>query len=516
MKIVLDAIIPRDDFEVEAEPQANHGTPISTLSVQNLKRNDFFLANIRKPDFQRETNEWDAKKILGLITSFTSGDLIPSVILWQSPKGNTFVIDGAHRLSALAAWINDDYGDGVISKTFFNGIIPDDQIKSAERARKEINKHLGSFYDHELAMVHPEKVKPEIAARAKGLGTKAIQVQWVTGDASKAEDSFFKINQEAAPINKTELRLLKSRKKPNGIAARAISRSGTGHKYWSSFTESNQQRVEELSKEINRMLFTPPLKSPIKSLDHLPIGGKLYSQQTLSLILEFTNISNSIENENSITNDEDGDQTVQILAKCSAIAKRINSTHTSSLGLHPAVYFYSAEGKYKPSSFYATTSFVKYLSQSPKRLREFTQVRESFETILIEHEYITEQIIRKWRGAIAGYPHVVNYYQLLVSLLHEGKQPSEIIQGLATRADYNYITTPTNIESQGKEFSREAKSQVFLQEALTAALRCKICNALIHVNSITIDHVIRKRDGGTGAVTNGQLAHPYCNSTYKN
>lgn len=118
MKVILDALIPRDDFEVNSDNNEAHGASITALSVTNLKRGDFFLSVARKPDFQRETNEWDAKKIIGLLNSFIDGDLIPAIILWQSPSSYTFVIDGAHRLSAIAAWVNDDYGDGDISRGF--------------------------------------------------------------------------------------------------------------------------------------------------------------------------------------------------------------------------------------------------------------------------------------------------------------------------------------------------------------------------------------------------------------
>ena len=47
-------------------------------------------------------------------------------------------------------------------------------------------------------------------------------------------------------------------------------------------------------------------------------------------------------------------------------------------------------------------------------------------------------------------------------------------------------------------------------------LKCKICNGFIHKNSITIDHIERKEDGGKGNSDNGQLSHPYCNTTFKN
>ncbi len=35
-------------------------------------------------------------------------------------------------------------------------------------------------------------------------------------------------------------------------------------------------------------------------------------------------------------------------------------------------------------------------------------------------------------------------------------------------------------------------------------------------NSISIDHKIRKEDGGLGNLDNAQLTHLYCNTTFKN
>lgn len=34
----------------------------TTLSIEDLKYDSFFFAALRKPIFQRETNEWDPKK----------------------------------------------------------------------------------------------------------------------------------------------------------------------------------------------------------------------------------------------------------------------------------------------------------------------------------------------------------------------------------------------------------------------------------------------------------------------
>ncbi len=212
-KINLDALIPREDFEVQET--ATSGKKKDSISIEDLKPDSFFFLNIRKPDFQRETNEWDGKKIVEFIESFLDEDLIPALILWRSPSGYVFVIDGSHRLSSLSAWVNDDFGDGKISKMFYDGIIAEDQINLAGETKKIVRKRIGSYDDFKIALTNPEKVRPEIIKRAKNLSALAIQLQWVESDANKAESSFFKINQQAAPINKSELIVLESRKKPN-------------------------------------------------------------------------------------------------------------------------------------------------------------------------------------------------------------------------------------------------------------------------------------------------------------
>jgi len=36
------------------------------------------------------------------------------------------------------------------------------------------------------------------------------------------------------------------------------------------------------------------------------------------------------------------------------------------------------------------------------------------------------------------------------------------------------------------------------------------------MNSSSIDHIQRKRDGGIAEINNGQVTHIYCNTTLKN
>ena len=514
-RVNLDALIPREDFEVSES--INPGRKKETISIEDLKNDAFFLPLVRKPDFQRETNEWDADKIVQFVDSFINGDLIPALILWRSPSGLLFVIDGSHRLSSLLAWINDDYGDGNTSKSFYELNIPEEQISAAEETRRLVRKRIETYADLRQASLKPEKVPPEILSRAKNLGALAIQLQWVEGDVKNAEKSFFKINQEAVPIDPTELKLLESRKKPNCIAARAIIRAGTGHKYWSKFPDQNQTKIQELAKEINDVLFSPKLETPVKTLD-IPIGGKLYSAQTLPLILEFVNMTNNVSADfkNSLDDDEQGLATIQILNNARKVSQQINSMHPSSLGLHPIVYFYSQDGRHKIASFYATISFVMELHLH-KKVDDFIKVRASFEEAIIENDYLIQQINRKFRSAQASYPHIRDFFFVLIDLLNKDTRPENLIPQAIQNPKFDYLTLQQEMpEITSSDFSSQRKSAAFIRDAITRATRCKICGGYLHRNSITIDHIHRKEDGGIGSVDNAQLAHPYCNTAVKN
>jgi hypothetical protein len=73
-----------------------------------------------------------------------------------------------------------------------------------------------------------------------------------------------------------------------------------------------------------------------------------------------------------------------------------------------------------------------------------------------------------------------------------------------------------NGENQSKEFSRETKAAAYIREAIPGTPKCKICGGYIPERFNSIDHVQRKADGGLGSLSNAQLTHPYCNTTFKN
>jgi len=339
----------------------------------------------------------------------------------------------------------------------------------------------------------------------------------VSGDAAKAEASFFRINQQAARIDETELKLLKARNKPNALAARAMIRSGTGHKYWSKFDDDKKQQIETIAKEIHSLLFNPSLSMPIKTLD-LPVAGRSYSGYALPLVFDMVNIVNGIrtDKEQVINDDADGLETVQFLKNTRKIVYRISGTHPSSLGLHPAVYFYTSKGRYQPVAFLEMALWLKEL-ENRNLYGEFTQHRREFEDFFLRHKTLPSQINIKQRGGYGGAKRLQELYETILDCLIQRKDISETLK-LDRRFSFLKLDTEDEIDefATRRDFSSETKSAIFLRSALQSPLRCQICQGLIYSGSISVDHVKRKQDGGVGALENAQLTHPYCNTTYKN
>jgi hypothetical protein len=528
----LDALFKREDFEAKSDPLQQPSQLGLTLKISELESTSLTYLTLRKPDFQRETASWEPQKVADLIRCFLDGDLIPSIILWRSQDtGNIFVIDGAHRLGALIAWVHNDYGDEKISRAFFENRMPAEQLAAADKTRNIIKRDIGTYEEINQALKNPSNSPEVMVRRARNLSAFAVPLQWVVGDATKAEASFFKINQLAAPINETELTILDSRSHPNALAARAIIRAGTGHKYWFKFDDARKVELEKLAKEVNISLFTPPLETPIKTLD-LPIAGRVYSAQALPLLFDLVNIANDVPLEKKKRGkkkaavqpgpkatdpraDLDGAQTVEYLKNTKRLAYRISSGYPSSLGLHPAVYFYSATGRHQPTSFLAVVNLMKEFEKRD-HFATFTKYRRKFEDFIVKYKDFPNQVVVNSGSGLKGYVKLEQLFSEILRQIEKGKDEVGVIDALSADERFKFlrVTAPT-LATKRKGFSTDVKSAAFLKDALDNAVRCKICDCHIHPNAMTVDHTEAKRDGGTGSLDNAQLAHPYCNSTYK-
>ena len=520
--VTLDALIPREDFEIIDELEIGNITRNkTTLSIEDLLYDSFFFSALRKPDFQRETNEWTPEKICSFIESFVKGELVPAIILWKHKNGYIFVIDGSHRLSALGAWINDDYGDNKISLEYYDKFIPQEQKDVAEYTRKLVNEKVGEFKEYQKARRNTEGVPSYIIDNVKNLGSIALQIQWVEGDSGTAEKSFLKINQSATPISNAELELIQSRKMPYAIAARAIMRAGKGHNYWSNFNENIQDKIKSTASMIHQLLFTGNSFSETAELGTLPIGGNFSSTSTLDLINQTVKIANNINEKSDYEFDETGEKTLKYLKNTLDLLQLINSKEKFSLGLHPFVYFYSNTGKHKIASYYGILELF-YRLKNKKKLKDFCKAREKFEQILLKYEFLIQQIVRKWRQSKRGYKEVADYFEEIIEILNI--EPEILIEDLVEKLikipKFNYLKTAiidnNSSKTNRKDFSRGEKIQIKVNALIKGIPKCPICGGYINMNSSSIDHIRRKRDGGHADLDNAQVTHIYCNTTIKN
>lgn len=507
----LDALIPREDFAAPTTP--HKGNPQSTIGMGMLKE-DFFAQSLRKPDFQRETSNWTPQKIVDLVAAFLDGDLIPAIILWRSGQ-YVFVIDGAHRLSALLAWIYDDYGDKSRSINYFQNQIPEEQKKLAEQTRKLIDAEIGTYASY-VDSSKTQYANDKIQERVGMMNSNSFVAQWVpAGDALGAENSFFKINQKPTPVDPIEKRILRGRRSAAAIATRAINRAGAGHKYWAEFTAELQSEVETTGKAVYDALYLPPMgSSPIKSSD-VPVGGRGYS--SLPFVFDLVSLVNGIGANDPLAVDPDGAKTLQFLHAVQKRLERITTTAAGSLGLHPLIYFYTRGGAFQPVAFLAVLQLVKKLADKGQ-LDEFTRVRRPFEDFLIAHKEAFTLIVKSQGAGHRSRPALEEFMMIALDGLWSGKTDTEIIGGMASDNRFRFFATPAPIREGGtgkRNFSSSAKSAAFVTELVQSGARCGICDGLLHRNSMTTDHIERKADGGGAHSGNAQITHPYCNTTYK-
>ena len=515
IKTTLDAMIPRDDFEVQADEFALD--LFNEFPIQNLARDSTILKLLRKPDFQRETNHWNTGQVATFISSFLDNEVIPSLILWKSPS-LIFVIDGGHRLSALRAWMEDDYGDGLISREFYGGEIPDAQKRAAKRARKVIEDRVGRYSAlHDL--IGSKTGDEKDIKRASRLATRVIPVQWIQGSADVAETSFFKINTQGTPLDNTEEMVIRNRRKPIAISARAILRAGAGHKYWSSFPDGKVREIEDRAAQLYKLLFEPEIEEPLKTLD-VPLGGSVSPVDALALLIEFLAIVSSPDGKMKLisddVDDQTGDATLRVLVNSLEIVKRLTGNSPGSLGLHPAVYFYNEKGKYSRFLFLAMNMLVteRVRSNDSGFFAKFTRARATLESFLMENKSLIGILVQN----MGKQKRVPNLRNLLAFVISEGKEgntvsPESVITHLGLHGRIiDVVSAKTS-----SQFSDDTKSSIFLAKALEGTLECPICcGKLDPRKSVSYDHIVRVREGGLGDASNGDLVHPYCNTGVKN
>jgi hypothetical protein len=267
--------------------------------------------------------------------------------------------------------------------------------------------------------------------------------------------------------------------------------------------------------------------SPRFFFHHLTDTTTNQSSYTLPLLFDFITLATAQDGSRgagrarlpALANDADGTATIECLHKVHHIADLISSKkYPGSLGLHPIVYFYSSEGRFQTTSFLGVVRFVQQLEKS-RRFIDFTRHRRSFEEFVLKYKHFSNQITTKWGSGIKAYDKLGDLLGLILDQLIAGNSEPKILEVIAADPTLGFLNPAIDsIETRdiGKYFNIDTRSEAFLNVALKEAVRCGICGGYTHINSRTLDHIVRRREGGSGETANAQFVHPFCNSTFKN
>ena len=218
----------------------------------------------------------------------------------------------------------------------------------------------------------------------------------------------------------------------------------------------------------------------------------------------------------SVPDDEDGTATTEHLTAARSMVWRICSTHPSSLGMHPALYFYSPNGVFQPA---ALLSFVMiFKTWDTPEFVKFTSIRSKFEDFLLAHRGITEAVRRLGSGARSR-PRITAFYRTILDYLHDGKTAAEVHLLLRKNTEFDFMFADMgddDLKTSAGRFGRDVKGAAFLRDALPSAPKCPTCGGILHRNGMHVGHKEHKRDGGPGILANAQMQHPFCNSTMNN
>ncbi len=516
--VTLDALIPREDMQL-IQVENNDSSEINknfkiTINIQNLIRGDgqfagFSIAGrLRKPDFQRETDNWTPEQIKDMIEAQVNGYMVPSVIIWNSGQ-HSFVIDGAHRLSALLAWINDDYGYGKISREYFKDKIPESQQQLHDYTKKLVDESVGKF-DTDNPKINADVLNRELFSQV-----------YSGYDPKKAEDSFFKINQQGTKLSNIESLILKNRHTPMGIGARSLMRAGTGNKYWSSFKSDIKQEIEDISSQLYQKIYSPELKPKIIDIN-LPVGGSAKKPDGLTLLWSFFELVNdynnntdnakfakkyNFENENDV--EECGKNTIEFLKNINNLISLLFTKEGGSLGLHPAIYFYNEEGKHNPELFLGMIKYYLHEKINNKNFpNDFIKFRGNIENKILANKQLFLKTRVEYYRSEKRVDYIGDFIRTSIKLFQNN--PSVTIKEIFKELKPSFEMPEEYIE-RTIEFNKK-----FLRETLKGSKICSICGGYMLDKDITDDHIIPKKNGGSDLLENLQFTHAYCNNQYKN
>ncbi len=552
----LDHLISRQSIRyIPSEEKADSSSIRPNTYDPQLRYSDInaeWFKHIRKPDFQRETNAWSPKQCLEFLDSVVNGHIIPSLILWRSTEnGLIYVLDGAHRLSVIRAWMLDDWGDK--AGIYYDRRDKKKIIQIASETRNLVNSIIGSFEDYAQSRSELDKIVKEGKAPKKEMtekkfnqstfysdvvaGNLTLFVQWEQGDYESAEQSFLRINRQGQPLDPWEATLIEYRKSSYSRCIMSIANGGQKGHYWPDDTLNDKlkkmvKEFPELSRQILQGLFVPPFQLPIKDLNVPTVVAPAYFQKHVYLLeliplMVDREIAGDKEdqlvwferdfNEEADVVIKNADKILRMLVE--RIEHLVTFTHNSkSLSLVPLFYWYNHRGQYIRGLLYG---FLYWLfSGSDKEINQrklaFSAIRDRFEFVIFNFKSEIAEYHGKAGAGLKAVKSMAKFYQNLVDSLVSTIQmevESSSFEDMILNLLQGNRKKRSNPKKNRSITSRD-KTQVNIRELFESSTRCHICGGIVNLQygGIQYDHV---EDYAKSKITDPEglkPTHPYCNN----
>ena len=483
-----------------------------------------------KADNQRSTEYWSVQEIANFIEDCTEDQNINLCILyWKDIHGNIYIIDGAHRLSSIYAWVKRYFADEQATQA------PNFSDQQKEDIR-DLRNHLGDLADFQKICIDPK-----FAEQKSKLDDIKISFRQVLGTPEDARRVFQSINSDTKRLDKYEEYHLRSRGSDAYYAIYACCYINDNKSNLEELQYTRLNALIELGERIHQLLFSTIL------LDTEMSHGK-----KIGLVNELMNIiaGDRIHNIMSLNQGERVEKIMSHLftALC-RMATPVKNTGVPSLGLHPFLYFYKDQ-RFQITSFLAWFSIVYEIHESRMQIhhrtisfKDFTRVRRSIEFLIANFPVATTETVGKFGSGIKGYDRLQIVYKAFICLslemevdFDDEKCLNTFILSMSKAFKYinfnefyverflggyddavvkhvvGYVESISPISrSKPKAFSALTKSLLKHNFLVGNHNFCLICDGLIYLDSTESDHRIAKAVGGQGVLENGLLVHPICN-----
>jgi hypothetical protein len=569
LRVHLDHLIKRQSIRYLTPSTEDMSHPMDApryssgqydLGDKNLRYKDLsedgWITQIRKPDFQRETNAWTPEDCVVFLDTAVFGKIIPSIILWASPdNGFTYVLDGAHRLSVLRAWMIDDWGDRAGEYYHRRDM---ERIREAARITRElVRSRIGLFSEFENANIEFTKLADENHAPRLKMSEKrynqsqfytiitrglaVLTAQWVRGDYDAAEQSFLRINKRGQALDPWEATLIEYRHSSYARCIMSIATGGESGHYWPVPTKDTPPELikelnafgERASKIYNR-LFVPTYRHPITDLSLPFMIAPEYFQKhkyLLEVLPLITEQAIAITEEKQIERlNKDNDKSAEdVIGNAAVLLKSIESgldhmiseSPTSrSLSLVPLFYWYSLNGKFIRALFYG---FVFWLLSGDEEEIQARKIvlsinRDRFESILFEYKAeLTPSLQLKAGAGLKGVSKFAEFFQALLELLNENtnKTAEELDHQIGDLIySKGLLYGKQSGKKKGQRYSDQDKTTMNIREMFANSIRCHICGGVVDLKQNLEYYTLREYTARSvyqlvDPDTSGPI-HPFC------